>query len=111
MSNGDDPRQPTRPGGPKHPRYGRRTRDRAAAVLMMIVGTVFALLASAFPTVALIGSDGLGLINGTSPAGTWGSIFAGLFLGLTASEFFTGNVTHYAGDLIRSLAERVANKA
>lgn len=102
-----EPRLDETPTGPRHPKHGRRVRDGWATVIVMTFGTVVGLAACAFAVLPLTGEGGLGWHSGGSPLGTWGSIAAASILGFMAFEFITGNISFYAGQIVRGAAEKL----
>ena len=81
-----------------------RRRGRATSYFMGFLGALMGVLAVAFPATTL--AHGVGLLAIEPPWGFWSSIMGMTFTGLVSVEMFTGNITVYAGELVRSLAER-----
>lgn len=91
-----------------HPRQGNRRRDGAAAFLLFIGGAAFLVF-----SIALAGATAAKELKifGQTGEATWNAALMSFFYVLCASECFTTNITKYAGDVLRSLAERFSGKA
>ncbi len=87
----------------KHPREGKRSRDKAVSWLMLIFGVV-AISAGVAMDVAIALKD-MGIIKGEP---TWKSAGISLFVILAGVELLTANITHWAGELLRAIAGRFA---
>jgi hypothetical protein len=83
-------------------------RSLATTIFMGTLGTFMALLSLSFPGITI--AHAIGLVDVEPTWGLWGAVIGMTFTGLVSVEMFTGKIANYAGDLVKSLAERMAGK-